>query len=168
MVRCTVVRMTPLVPKDDTKVPVKATGSEYSGPKCFSFVRVDDYWKQEELELGEEVQEFRRELEAVHLERNTYLTVCHGYGNSPLRGISHDLSEGREYILFLTKKDSGLFRLTDCNSVYPIVKGKVPDMGINMLDADVLKNRPTSLAKFKTKIWEEMKRQENPKSPDRK
>lgn len=151
IVRCTVVRTTPLVPDDDKKVPADASDS-YLGPQTFTLIRVKEVWKNHPSETNAD------DLDSPDVSQE-YLTVCHGYSRWGLRGISHDLTESRNYVLFLTKLDSGLYKLTDCNSAYTIADGKVPKMGVNLNEADVAKSTPVPTAEFKARISKELDRQ---------
>jgi hypothetical protein len=146
-----VLRMTPLVSEDDKQIPDAAI-LRLEGPRCFSILRIDEHWKKS----------CNDDKDSPDLP--DFITVGHGSGRRG-RGINHDLSEERSYILFLTQEENGLYRLTDRNSVYPIVDGKVPSMGLNMLDEDVAKNDPVLLGEFKKQVEKEL--QNKPASASR-
>lgn len=157
VVRATVVRMTPLVPDDDTKVPAEAS-RDYMGPRCFTLIRVEEVWKKHPVEADGDGHESVEDSQ-------TYLTIVHGRSSwGGIRGISHDLTEGRSYILFLKMVDMGLYTMTDCNSAYTIADGKVPKMGVNLNEADVAKSTPIPTSDFKLRILKELDRQAQKKA----
>ena len=162
VVRCTAIRITPLVPHDDTKVPAEASRG-YLGPRCFTLIRVEEVWKKPPREADGDDDKSPDDSQE-------YLTIAHAHSSWGIRGISHDLTEGRSYILFLKKVDTGLYRMTDCNSAYTIADDKVPKMGVNMREEDVATSNPIPTSEFKVRILKEMngqtQRQVSERPPD--
>ncbi|WP_147274364.1 hypothetical protein [Bremerella cremea] len=141
--------MTPLVSEDDEQVQEESLG-QYLGPNCFSLVKVIEVWKQHPVENGQDAP-----TAAVYDSQGS-LTIAHGSGNRGIGGLSHDLTEGRTYVLFLKMIQPGMYRFTDGNSVYPIFEGKVPEMGVNMNNEDIATSNPSTVDQFKVRVLKEI------------
>lgn len=144
-----VIRMTPLVSEDDKQVQEESLG-QYLGPSCFSLVKVIDVWKQHPFENEQDAPA------AAVYDNQGALTIAHGGGRHGIGGLSHDLTEGRTYVLFLKMIQPGMYRFTDGNSVYPIYKGRVPEMGVNMNDEDIATSNPSLVDQFEVRIRKEI------------
>lgn len=149
IVKCEVIRMVPLLAEDDEQVSDQSLG-QYLGPKCFSLTKVREVWKKHAFDDQDEA--------ADEYDQQDLLTIAHGDGSRGIRGLSHDLTEGRTYILCLKLIQPGLYQLTDGNSVYPVFEGKVPQMGINMRDEDIAKSKPVTVKQFKERILNEIEK----------
>jgi len=148
IVKCTVLKVSPLVPDDDKQVSDDISDT-YFGPKCFALTKILEVWKKQKND-GIAASE-----SASVYDSQKYLMIAFGDSSRGISGVSHELTEGRTYVLFLRMIGPGMYQFTDCNSVYPISRGEVPDMGLNMNDDDIAKSKPTPVVQFKDRVERE-------------